>query len=161
MTLLTCRCVSGARVQAKFRQRWDLLRRTHIGPDEAAQFAGRIRSQAHLVLELVFLRLVHLVDAAAIHGEFPAVINATQPALLIASEPQRGATVWTIFVEQPDPALAVAERDEILSQQPDARWRAIGLGDLARQQGRDPIPPHHLAHRCPRSGPGQQLVFLT
>ena len=67
----------------------------------------------------------------------------------------------TIFVDEPDPAGAVAERDEILAQQPDAHRRAIGLGDLARQQGRNPIPPHRLAHRRPGSDPGQQLVFLT
>ena len=100
----------------EFRQGRDLLRRTHIGPNEAAQFAGRIRGQAHLVLELVFLWLVHLVDAAAIDREFPAVIDATQPALLVAPEPQRCATMWTIFVQQPDPAIAVAERHEILTQ---------------------------------------------
>jgi hypothetical protein len=66
-----------------------------------------------------------------------------------------------IFLEEPDPAIAVAERDEILAQQPDAHRRAIGLGDLAHQQGRDPVAPHRIAHRCPASDPGQQLVFLT
>jgi len=145
----------------EFRQRRDLLGRTHIGPDEAAQFAGRISSYADLVLELVFLRLVHLVDTTAVDGEFPAVVNATQPALLVAPEPQRGAAMWTIFVEEPDPAVAVAERDEILAQQPDAHRRTVGPGDLARQQRRDPIATHRLAHRRSRAGPGQQLVFLT
>src|ERR1700758_1929102 len=111
----------------ELRQRRDLLSRTHIGPDETAQFAGRIRSQTHLVLELVFLRLVHLVDAAAVDREFPAVIDATQPALFVAPERQRGAAVWTIFVEEPDPTLAVTERDEILAQQPHAHRRAVGL----------------------------------
>src|SRR5271166_4795778 len=67
----------------------------------------------------------------------------------------------TIFVEEPDPAVAVAERDEILAQQPDTHRRPIELGDLTHKQGRDPIAPHCLAHRCPTSDPGQQLVFLT
>jgi len=143
----------------EFRQRRDLLGRTHIGPDEAAQFAGRISSYADLVLELVFLRLVHLVDTTAVDGEFPAVINATQPALLVAPEPQRGAAMWTIFVEEPDPAVAVAERDEILAQQPDAHRRTVGPGDLARQQRRDPIATHRLAHRRSRAGSGSAARF--
>src|SRR5260370_2189617 len=52
-------------------------------------------------------------------GEFPAVIDATQPALLVAPEKQRGTAMWTIFVEEPNSAVAVAKRDEILAQQPD------------------------------------------
>jgi hypothetical protein len=100
----------------KFRQRGDFLGWTHIGPDEAAQFVGWIGGQAHLVLELVFFRLIHLVDAAAVDGEFPAVINATEAALLVAPKPQRCATMWTIFVEKPDPTVAVAERHEILAE---------------------------------------------
>jgi hypothetical protein len=67
----------------------------------------------------------------------------------------------TIFVEEPDLAVAIAERDKIFAQQPNAHRRAIGLGDLARQQGRDPVAPHHLAHCCSGSDPGQQRVFLT
>ena len=95
----------------KFRQRRNLLCRTHIGPDEAAQFAGWIGGQAHLVFEQVFLGLIHLVDAAAVDGEFPAMVDATQPALFVAPEPQGCAAMWTIFVEQPDTAVAVAKRD--------------------------------------------------
>jgi hypothetical protein len=53
--------------------------------------------------------------------------------------------MWTKFVEELDPAIAVAERDEILAQKPDAPRRAVGLGDLARQQRRDPIATHRLA----------------
>ena len=34
------------------------------------------------------------------------------------------------FVEQPDPAARVAERDEVLAQQPDAHGRAVGLRQL-------------------------------
>ena len=63
------------------------------------------------MLELVFLRLVHLVNAGAVDGEFPAVIDAAQPALLVAPEPQRGAAMGTMFVDEPDLAGAVAERD--------------------------------------------------
>ena len=41
-----------------------------------------------------------------------------------------------IFVEQPDLAVAVAERDQVLAQQPHAHRRSIGLGNLACQQRR-------------------------
>src|SRR5580700_9867361 len=141
MTLLTCRCVSDASVQANFWQWRDLLRRPHIGPNQAAQLAGQIGSHGS------FIWSTQLPST----GEFPAVIDATQPALLVAPEKQRGATMWTIFAEELDPAVAVTERDEVLAQQPDAHRRAIGLGDLAHQESRDPIAPHRLAHRRPGS----------
>ena len=69
--------------------------------------------------------------------------------------------MWTIFAEQPDPAAAVAERDEIFAQQPDAHRRTVGFGDLARQQRRDPVASHRLALRCPRSGSAAHFPRVT
>ena len=57
-----------------------LVARPHIGPDHAAHLDGRIGGQPDLVAER--LGLVHLVDAVAVDVEFPAVIDAAQPALL-------------------------------------------------------------------------------
>jgi hypothetical protein len=57
-----------------------------------------------------------------------------------------------------DLAVAVAERDEILAQQPDAHRRAIGLGDLAHQQGRDPIAPPCPSLSPARSGSAARLI---
>ena len=70
----------------EFRQRRDALGRAEIGPDDAAKLAGRIGCRADLVLEVVFRRLVHHVDATAVHVELPAVVDAAQPAFLVAAE---------------------------------------------------------------------------
>ena len=91
--------------------------------------------------------LVHLLDAAAVDREFPAVIDAAQPALLVAPEPQGGAAMGAILVDEPDPALAVAKGDEVFAQEPHPHRRSVGLGEFAREQGRDPIEPHRAAHR--------------
>ena len=48
--------------------------------------------------------------------------------------------MWTKFVEEPDPAVAVAERDEILAQQPDAHRRTVGPGDLDAGDSRGGFP---------------------
>ena len=114
-----------------------------------------------LVLELLLLGLVHLIDAAAVDVELPAVIDAAQPAFLVAAEKQRGATMRTIFVQEPDAALGVAEGDEVLAQQPHPYRRAVGLGDLAGEQGGNPISPHGPAHRSIPFHPGDELVFLA
>src|SRR5205809_5683012 len=66
------------------------LARSHIGPNHPAHLGGRISRQVNLVTEL--LRLVHLIDTVAGDVELPAVINAAQARLLVASEPQRGAS---------------------------------------------------------------------
>jgi hypothetical protein len=113
------------------------------------------------VLELVFVRFIHLVDAATVDGEFPTVIDATQPAFFIAAEEQRSPAVRTIFIQKPDAALRIAKGDQILAQQPHAYRRAIGLGDLAPEQRRNPVPSHRFAHRGTGRHPGDQLVFLA
>ena len=113
-----------------------------------------------VLLELVLRRLVQLIEAIAFDVELPAVIDAAQPAFLVAPEKQRHAAVRAEFVDEADAAVAVAERDEVLAQQLHPDRRAVGLGDLARQAGRDPIPPHRIAHRGARSDAGDQFVFF-
>ena len=114
-----------------------------------------------LVLEVVLRRLVQHVDAVAGHVELPAVIDAAQAALLVAAEVQRDAAVRAELVDQPDLAVGVAERDQVLAEQPHAHRRAVGLGDLAREQRGDPIPPHRVAHRGALAHPGDEFVFLA
>jgi hypothetical protein len=65
------------------------------------------------------------------------------------------------FVEEADPAVAVAECDEILAKKLDPHRRAIGLGDLVRQARRGSVAPQRLAHRGTRPDAGQQFVFLA
>jgi len=63
-------------------------------------------------------------------------------------------------VDQPDPAVAVPEADQVLAEQLDAHRRAVRLGDLPRQAGGYPIPPHRVAHRRAGVDTRDQFVFL-
>src|SRR6266536_3903670 len=56
--------------------------RTHVRPDHAAGLAGGIRRLADLVFEAALSRLIGHVNAGACHVKLPAVIHATQSALL-------------------------------------------------------------------------------
>ena len=161
ITLVTWRCACRRLRPGEFRQRRHVLHRAEIGPDDAAQLAGGIGRQAHLVLEVVFLRLVHHVDAGAGDVELPAVIDAAQPAFLVAAEIERGAAVRAQFVQQADAAVGVAERDKVLAEQADAGGGTIGFGDFLGQQGRNPIAPHGIAHRRARPNPGDEFVVLA
>ena len=65
-----------------------------------------------------------------------------------------------IFIEDADAALAVAENDEVLAEQPHLDRRAVGLGDFLGQARRDPVAAHDLAHRRIAFDAAQQFVFF-
>ena len=134
------------------------LARPHIGPDDAAHLDRRIGGQADLVAER--LGLVHLLGAFAVDVEFPAVIDAAQPQFLVAPEPQGGAAMRTEFIDEADPAGAVAKPDQLFSEKLHAHRRAIRRRQFARMQRRDPVSPQYVAHRGPWSDSGHQLVVF-
>src|SRR2546423_13289276 len=144
----------------KFGRGRHLVGRAEIGPDEAAELDRRIGSDVDVLLELVLRRLVELVEAIAFDVELPAVIDAPETAFLVASEEQGHPAMRAEFVDQTDPAVAVAERDEILAEQSDAGRRTVRLGDLRRQAGGGPKTPHRPAHPRPGADAGDQFVFL-
>src|ERR1700722_11428256 len=92
---------------SEFRRGRHLFGRTHIGPDDAAELYRRIRGEVSVLLELILRRLIELIDAVAFNVEFPAVIDASEPAFLVATEKERDAAVWTEFLHQPDAAVGV------------------------------------------------------
>src|SRR6516225_10266377 len=65
------------------------------------------------------------------------------------------------FIDEADAPLAVAKTDKPLAEQLDTHWRAVGLGQLAREKCRDPISPQHLAHGGSRPGSRHQLVVFA
>src|SRR6185312_10112380 len=78
-----------------FRQRRLLLRRTHIGPQDAAALDQGIGFQLDLLAKAAFLRLGWNIQAFAFHVELPAMIGTANAALLIAAEPKRNAPMGT------------------------------------------------------------------
>src|SRR5216684_6405675 len=96
----------------EFGGRRHLVGGAEIGPDDAAELDRRIGGDVDMLLELVLRRLVELVEAVAFDVEFPAVIDASEAAFLVAPEEQRDAAMRAEFVDEPDAAIAVAEGDE-------------------------------------------------
>src|SRR5262245_64918073 len=97
------------RIEMLRRERVDLevgkrgrVPRPHVGPDHTVDVAARIRTRTDLVLEVAVLGLVRHVDAAAAHVVLPAVIGASESALLVASDEAGRATMRTVARHQYD-----------------------------------------------------------
>jgi hypothetical protein len=67
------------------------------------------------------------VDAAAVGVEFPAVVNAADAAFLVAAEPEIGAAVRTMLIDDPDHAARVAEGEQFLAHHHDLLGRPVGF----------------------------------
>src|SRR5215207_7550644 len=83
----------------------EFFRGTHVGPDEAAALARRIGFLLAINLEPAAFRFAGLVDDIAVNIELPAVIEAAQPAFLVAAEGERGTAVDAVLTEDPKPPL--------------------------------------------------------
>src|SRR6185437_12193004 len=96
---------------------WELYR-VVIGveksEDDAGGFLAGIGGDPHLALQLLAIRFRRDVDALATHVEFPAVIDAAQPALLVAAVEQRRLPMRAIGLDQADLAVGVAKGDQML-----------------------------------------------
>ena len=136
------------------------LGRPHVGPHEAAGLARRIGLVLDLGREAAFRRLRRHLDHVAFDVELPAVIEAAQPAFLVAADHQRGAPVRAILVEHAEAAVGVAKHDQVLAQQPDRDRRSVGLGHLLRHAGWNPVPAHELAHGGVAFHAAQEVVFF-
>jgi hypothetical protein len=89
------------------------------------------------------------------------MIGTTQAVILVAAEPQRHAAMGAEFVHDPDAALAVAERDQPFAQKLQADWRAIRLGNLRRQQRRNPISADEISYRRSGSGAREKIILFA
>ena len=99
---------------------WDRRRGLHwphVGPDDASKLLGGVGGQLHFVLEITLGGLRWHVDAVAIDVELPAVVDAAQPGLLIATEEEAGAAVRAVVADHADGAGGVAEGDEVLAEE--------------------------------------------
>ena len=97
------------------RQRRYLCALAHVDPDDAGALHRLVGFRLHLLLEARRRQARH-VQAVAGDIELPAVIDAANAALLVAPEEQRGAAVRAAVVHHADPAVAVAEGDQLLAE---------------------------------------------
>ena len=140
------------------RQRRHLRARSHVDPDDAGALGDLVGPRLHLLLEARRRQARH-VHAVAGDVVLPAVIDAADPAFLVAPQEQRGAAVRAAMVHHADPALAVAKRDQLLAEQHQAHGRAVA--HELRGQGRgDPVAPHQLAHHRAWADARELRAFL-
>src|SRR6266478_7537238 len=93
------------------------------------------------------LRLRRHVDDVAFGVELPAVIEATQAALFVASERERGLAMGAGLPEQAELSVAVAERNELLAEELNPHRRTVGAGNLFGKKRGHPMTPHQATHR--------------
>ena len=134
--------------------------RPHIDPDRSARDMRGVGGGLDLVLVGRAVGLGRHIDAIAFDVEFPAMIGTADPAFFVAPVVEMGAAVRAIGVEDPDPSVAVAKRDQLLAQQTQLLGRTIGFGQLLFEQRGHPETAQHFAHRGARSDPGQRFILL-
>src|SRR6266568_2204764 len=142
------------------RQRRLFLRRPHVGPDDSAQLHARVRLELDALAYSALFRLGGQVHALAVHVVLPPVVRAAQPALLVAAEPERHAAMGAELVDDADAPFAVAERDQVLSQQLHANGGAVALRQLPVEQRGYPVAPEQLAHRRAGARAGKEYIHL-
>src|SRR6266852_5686340 len=142
------------------RQRRLFRRRPHVGPDDSAAFHARVGLELYALAHAALFRLGGQVHALAVYVVLPPVVRAAQPALLVAAEPQRHAAVGAELVDDADAPFAVAEGDQLLSQQLYANRGAVALRQLRVEQRGYPVAPEQLAHRRAGAGAGQEYIHL-
>ena len=103
---------------------------------------------ANFVLKRAAGGLRRRFEHSAVDVVFPAVIDAGKSAFLVAAVVERSAAVRAMLSQKPDSSLTVAKGDEIFTQEAHTLWRAVGLRNLFRQQGRNPISSHQCTHGC-------------
>ena len=141
-------------------ERRHAVARPHVTPHPAAPFLDRIGTVFHLLLERTGGGLGRHLQHIAFDVHLPAVIQAAQAGLLVASQHQRDTPVRTILVQHADAAVAVAKHHQVLAQDARLDRRAVRFRHLLAQRHRDPVPAHQLAHRGRAFDPAQQVVFV-
>ncbi len=102
-----------------FRQLRHELGRTEIGEDELVGLAHGIGAVTELMLERALRRLRRRLEDGAVDVIEPAVIATADAAGADDAVFERHTAMAAKFIEQPDPAAAVAEDDEILAEDAD------------------------------------------
>src|SRR5262249_7792008 len=121
----------------------------------------RVRLDAHAIFEAclrVRRLLERLLQAPARVIPEPAVVVATEPAVLDPAVRKIRAAVWAMAIDQAVVSGAILVEDEILAQ------GAPGLGGLVAHprdaRDRHPVPPQQLTHRGARADFGQPPVLV-
>ena len=134
--------------------------RAHIGPEHPVSLLTGIGLDPGAFLEAAARRLGRHVGHSAGHIEFPAVVDAAQPAIFVSPKDQRRAAVRTRLVNETDPAFGIPECNQIFPQQPDT-FRLPVLDQVGRRQKRNPVKPEQLSKGRPLPDPDQSFIVFV
>src|ERR1043166_7928644 len=140
-------------------QRRRLASRAHVRPDNPAAFFARVRNGFDFALEVRLGGLIGHVHARAVGRELPPVVDASEAGLLVAAEEETAPAVRAVVLDQADRAVGGTEADQVLAEQFDPQWRAVGLGKLIGADGWQPVLAHEVAHGRARPDAAQILVL--
>src|SRR5919109_1134272 len=87
-----------------------------VGEDDASGFFARVRRVAHFEFQRAARRLCRSFQHVTVDIVFPAVIDAPQAALFVATVKEGGAAVRTVLMQKPDAALSIAKGHEIFTK---------------------------------------------
>jgi hypothetical protein len=136
------------------------LPRSHPRPDETTRFVARIGDVLHFLAEIACRGLGrHLQDVAG-HVHFPAVVQAAQPALLVAPQREGRAAMGTALVQHAEASLAVAEHHQVLAEDARVHRRAVVLLHLLGKAHRHPVAAEDAPHHGIALDAAQQVVVL-
>ena len=93
-----------------------LVRRPHIGEDQAIALFHRIPGLANSVATLAHLRFARLLETMPFDIEFPAMIATANAVLFHLAEVERGAAVTAAGMNQARPAFPIAEQHQIFAE---------------------------------------------
>ena len=136
------------------------LGRAEVGEDDPVRLAARVGGRAHLGGEVAARRFAGHVDAVPVPVVFPAVVDAAQAVLLVATEEEAHAPVGARLGDEADLTARVPERHETFTKRTHAYGRAVGLRQFARQEHRLPEAAEQFAHRPSFAHAGQEFVVL-
>src|SRR5262249_60722279 len=107
------------------------VRRSHIGEHQPVVLVHRIGAVKQPVLKGAVGRLTRGLEDRSVDVEEPAVIAAADPFLANQAEFERGAAMRAMQFEEASGIAFVAERDQILSQNPQARGSSRSSSERA------------------------------
>jgi hypothetical protein len=88
------------------------------------------------------------------------VVDAAQAIFLVAAEEQGSAAVRAGVLDDADLAGRGPEADQVLAEQAQAHWRAVGGGHLCGHERRDPVLAHEVAHEGSGTHLSESFVIL-
>ncbi|MCY1165339.1 hypothetical protein D9M73_52450 [compost metagenome] len=146
----------GRRLELGTGFRW-----THVGPHKTTPLLRRISQVLDLLCHAAGCRLRHHLHYIAVHVHLPAVVKATQAAVLIAAKHQRHTPVRAVFVHHAHAAIGVAKHNQVFAEHLRLDGRAVRLADFFNQAYRRPVAAHQLAHGRLAFHAAQQFIFFV